>query len=375
MPNRDPSLSKSRLEALLAMGSGAVAEPLAGLAGLYGVATGGTGKGVRLIDKVRDKLTYQPTDTRGQQELARALGPLARLLESGRSGLGDAAFGATGSPAAAAAAYTAPDALLSLLGYRPAVVGAERAAAGVGAAARRADQLATTGQRMHPQAGMIAYHGTPHQFDHFDMSKVGTGEGAQAYGHGLYFADSPGVARQYQQQLSQTAKVSDAAKDAFQKAYPSGEAVIGKIHYPRPDGLSRAYKDGYVSRAELDPRVADAFDAEPGSGSLYHVDLPDEQVAKFLDWDAPLTPEIVRAVQEASPGYMSGGMPNKGVSQSDAYLHLAEKLGSDAAASQFLRERGIPGIRYLDGNSRGAGAGTSNYVVFDDQLPRIVGRE
>jgi hypothetical protein len=30
----------------------------------------------------------------------------------------------------------------------------------------------------------VAYHGTPHEFDQFDMSKIGTGEGAQAYGHG-----------------------------------------------------------------------------------------------------------------------------------------------------------------------------------------------
>ena len=42
-----------------------------------------------------------------------------------------------------------------------------------------------------------AYHGTPHSFDKFDMSKIGTGEGAQAYGHGLYFAESPATAKQY----------------------------------------------------------------------------------------------------------------------------------------------------------------------------------
>ena len=30
-----------------------------------------------------------------------------------------------------------------------------------------------------------AYHGTSHSFDKFDMSKIGTGEGAQAYGLSL----------------------------------------------------------------------------------------------------------------------------------------------------------------------------------------------
>jgi hypothetical protein len=43
--------------------------------------------------------------------------------------------------------------------------------------------------------GIRAYHGSPHDFDRFDLNKIGTGEGAQAYGHGLYFAENEGVAR------------------------------------------------------------------------------------------------------------------------------------------------------------------------------------
>lgn len=39
-------------------------------------------------------------------------------------------------------------------------------------------------------------------------------------------------------------------------------------------------------------------------------------------------------------------------------------LGDPAGASLRLRELGIPGIRYLDGGSRSAGSGSSNYVVF-----------
>ena len=59
------------------------------------------------------------------------------------------------------------------------------------------DYLQTT----NPVAGMVgaikAYHGSPHKFDKFDMSKLGSGEGAQAYGHGLYFADNVDVAKSY----------------------------------------------------------------------------------------------------------------------------------------------------------------------------------
>lgn len=39
-----------------------------------------------------------------------------------------------------------------------------------------------------------------------------------------------------------------------------------------------------------------------------------------------------------------------------------------------VKNAGIPGIRYLDSGSRGADGGTYNYVVFDDQIPRIVKR-
>jgi hypothetical protein len=44
----------------------------------------------------------------------------------------------------------------------------------------------------------------------------------------------------------------------------------------------------------------------------------------------------------------------------------------DEISKFALREAGIPGVRYLDGASRGAGEGSSNYVVFDDQLVDIL---
>ena len=45
------------------------------------------------------------------------------------------------------------------------------------------------------QQGITAYHGSPHEFDQFDTSKIGTGEGAQSYGHGLYFAEHEPIAK------------------------------------------------------------------------------------------------------------------------------------------------------------------------------------
>ena len=50
-----------------------------------------------------------------------------------------------------------------------------------------------------PKAGFKAYHGTPYRFDEFDLEKIGTGEGAQAYGWGLYFATKKEVAEWYRE--------------------------------------------------------------------------------------------------------------------------------------------------------------------------------
>jgi len=49
---------------------------------------------------------------------------------------------------------------------------------------------------------VTAWHGSPFNFDKFDLTKLGTGEGAQAYGHGMYFAGSQKVADWYKSKLS-----------------------------------------------------------------------------------------------------------------------------------------------------------------------------
>ena len=54
-----------------------------------------------------------------------------------------------------------------------------------------------------PKSGFKAYHGSPYQFEQFDIEKIGTGEGAQAYGYGLYFAESEDVARGYREALTE----------------------------------------------------------------------------------------------------------------------------------------------------------------------------
>ena len=50
--------------------------------------------------------------------------------------------------------------------------------------------------------GIIAFHGSGADFDEFKLEKIGTGEGAQAYGYGLYFTDSEDIAKFYRNSVS-----------------------------------------------------------------------------------------------------------------------------------------------------------------------------
>ena len=46
-----------------------------------------------------------------------------------------------------------------------------------------------------------AWHGTPHDFDGFDLGAIGTGEGTQAHGWGLYFAQNREASQGYRERL------------------------------------------------------------------------------------------------------------------------------------------------------------------------------
>ena len=45
--------------------------------------------------------------------------------------------------------------------------------------------------------GFITLHGSRHDFEQFDLGKIGKGEGKQVFGYGLYFTDVPGIANWY----------------------------------------------------------------------------------------------------------------------------------------------------------------------------------
>jgi hypothetical protein len=199
-----------------------------------------------------------------------------------------------------------------------------------------------------------AWHGTPHDVDRFDSSKIGTGEGAQSYGHGLYFAENEAVGRDYQKLLSgKYADDADAvAHDELRRAGGDREAAASNL-------LDRAKSEESDIVPGVDPkmlrRAAGKLQDEnwkPSEGNLYKVRITADR-EKMLDWDKPYSEQSqhvkdVIARLDDDPN----GMANpKG---SDFYFHIADKSKgmSDEAASRMLADYGIPGIKYLDQGSR-----------------------
>lgn len=247
--------------------------------------------------------------------------------------------------------------------------------------------------------GKIVYHGSPHKFNKFDMSKIGTGEGAQAYGHGLYFAESPNVAREYAQTLDPLLQVAKSNVDAKGTA----ARVLQAVDYNKERAINELTSRKNMPHVKSDVEWAAKMDAaiayiksEGRTSNLYKVDIPDEAIHRMLDWDKPLSqqaPEVQAALKKIDQTELSMlvnyGWPltNPSAAWDETASKLYEGLGKGkdwnqklginerkTHATKKLQDLGIPGIRYLDGGSRTAGEGTSNFVLFDDRLARILER-
>ena len=100
---------------------------------------------------------------------------------------------------------------------------------------------------------------------------------------------------------------------------------------------------------------------------LYKVDLPDEHIAKMLDWDKPLSQQADKLGMLSDAELYNFGITRDGL---DAFTGQPltggdlMKFSDNQHGGGWLGSKGIPGLRYLDGGSRGAGKGSSNFVVF-----------
>ena len=271
--------------------------------------------------------------------------------------------------------------------------------------------------------GMNAFHGTPNLFKPEPgfpqgrprLDKMGTGEGAQAYGRGFYSAESRDVGRGYRDDLTQARRLQsldgmplpsassfDAKKVAQDFDIPEQDAaylqeiikdldssvisgdmdsIIAKLKsqldlYPKSDAdpetdeILKALRGTYEAQLAVAKKYKDRI--KPNNGTLYKLDIPDADAAKFLDFDAPISaqPKVVQGAitklgfMPDTPDKLAGG---------DVWFRMRQQLGEQEAADA-MREAGVPGLRYFDEKSRGARIKglsperTRNFVVWDQDV-------
>lgn len=221
-------------------------------------------------------------------------------------------------------------------------------------------------------AGITVWHGTPHKFaptaknplGEFDLGKIGTGEGAQAYGHGVYVAESPETARVYQDSLSKPTFIEKKTGRSITPQEQEWQDIL--------DRKFRMESNGYGDK------FSKIYDMNAG-GNLYKVDLPDEHLSRFLDWDKPLsqqTPEVAASLLDDPAWQFAQSVSGKaGDNGRFVYKDIADRLGGDVAATEYLKSKGILGLRYLDQGSRDSMQGTRNAVVFDPSILNILERQ
>jgi hypothetical protein len=217
--------------------------------------------------------------------------------------------------------------------------------------------------------GIKAYHGSPYDFDRFDMSKIGTGEGAQAYGHGLYFAESEPVAWTYRYLNAPVGQGTGAASFARQAESAASNAGLtgDEARTYAIDLLNKKAMEQHPTARQTWYDAANNYDALIGAkeppGRMYEARI-NADPEHFLDWDKPLSeqsPQVQQALSanpRVAEAIKYSDNPNNPTGRQihNAMVSIAARKGGngDVIASEALRDAGLPGIRYLDAGSRNA---------------------
>ena len=232
-----------------------------------------------------------------------------------------------------------------------------------------------------------AYHGSPYTFDHFDLGAIGTGEGAQGHGWGLYFAQDKQIAKAYKDTLSHHMYGGNDLRfneEVLNKLYST---LSDKAHTEADYDKLSVIENILITHTEDDVlnNSDEMFSAEAikwwkaqrerylnkeyKESTLFEVDIPEDDV--LLDEKRNIN-EQPKKVQQAvrkmyrSLGYKTSAL--KYVTGKEFYDTVAAEKGGQKEASEFINEHGIKGITYDGGNDGKC------FVVFDDKAIQIINR-
>jgi hypothetical protein len=271
-----------------------------------------------------------------------------------------------------------------------------------------------------------AWHGSPHDFDEFDLGAIGTGEGNQAHGWGLYFAKKKSVSRNYQKVLSK--RLGTTNPKLFKVEIPDEKTMLDEDKYFKEQNKDIINKIvSAVNDLEIDKRKAllDYYKEHPSYntnqeykkllGKIQSIKQDRDYIADALTNNVNKIKEKIAREAAAEYGYnfdelkadntfemakkLIGEINEKlsalekekeveGAKEKikedkilesigdtftktpytgrDVYVALSKAFGGDKGASEFLNSTGVKGITY-DGYTDGR-----CYVVFDDKAIKVI---
>lgn len=216
------------------------------------------------------------------------------------------------------------------------------------------------------------FHGSGAEFDAFDHSHMGEGEGAQAYGWGTYVTEVEGIGRAY-------------ARNPWQMKINELESNISRAKEKLP------FMPPSATKTELENNIKEWEEElaklENGNKHLYTVEIPEDNGSNYLHWEEQPGKEQLSAVAEAlkadgwseaeenHPTFTKGDnkiVLNERATGSDVYAELEESLGSQQKASEFLSSIGFTGISYpAEARSGGRTDAARNFVIFNEKDAQI----
>lgn len=244
-----------------------------------------------------------------------------------------------------------------------------------------------------------AWHGSPHDFDKFDLGAIGTGEGNQAHGWGLYFAKNREVAQAYKDVLgidsveiisgdtkyrlnddiewydNKTKSIIDAenplsmALTTLSEEGESTKAIKNLTDFIKSKKDNKSdYVVAQVKRAEQAIQILkdNHFDTHQWN-TMFEVDIPEnEYLLNEQENIEKQSPIVKKAVSKISNELNSSVLNNSNLSGKEFYRLLSKELGGDKSASRKLSDFGVKGITY-----KGEQDGIC-FVVFDDKAIKVI---
>lgn len=259
------------------------------------------------------------------------------------------------------------------------------------------------------------YHGSGADFTEFDFDHMGEGEGSQAFGWGGYVTNSKEIGKDYTRRAKSRkanhahfyanmgSLIANDWYEYFVKTANSESLEDAKEFVLKDLDIEIKVDENKLNRNEIpeskranivanlkeEKRIREIIANTKkedlpniASANLYEVDIPDDNGSNYLDWDAPITDELIDKVAKALPSLRSFDIKDlkKDRTFDNFYKTISMRsvkddasFNDDKAASKLLASLGYTGIKYKAGrNFGGAEEGDTNYVIFKPEDMQIV---